>query len=210
MDAASFWHAWSFTKEHIVVYWTFALIMGHAAPGKSELKLKNVLRVLHNQLVWTQITLWLWLSWGHLEPETRFLPWDFLFKFPFMLLFEHATFFATHYCLHSKWLYKHVHQQHHEWVHPVPYSAIDAHPVEHILGNLVPLLLAPLVCGASLQTARVWTWVATCNAILAHSGDWVGGEHDMHHRFFDCNYGLHGFFFDRLLGTYRAPVKRSA
>lgn len=209
MHAVAFWQAWAFTREHVVVYWTFALIMGQAAEAGHQIRLNAVLRVLQNQLFWTQITLWGCLYFHPFGPDPEFSAWDFVFKFPFMLLFEHAAFFFAHRLLHCGWLYRRVHHVHHAWHKPVPYSALDAHAAEHVLVNLGPLLLAPLLCGARLQTVRVWTWVATCNSILAHSGDSLGGEHDMHHRFLTCNFGLHGFFFDKMWGTYRAPVKRT-
>eukprot|EP00971_Amphidinium_carterae_P039024 767186-Amphidinium_carterae.1 len=39
-------------------------------------------------------------------------------------------------------------QIHHKWHAPVALIAIYCHPVEHLLCNILPLLLGPLLCGS--------------------------------------------------------------
>lgn len=49
-------------------------------------------------------------------------------------------------------------QIHHEFTAPCGLAAVYAHPVEHLLCNLTPLLLGPLLLGSHLLTT--WLWLA--------------------------------------------------
>ncbi len=40
--------------------------------------------------------------------------------------------------LHHPRLYKYVHKRHHEWTAPIGWVAVYAHPVEHIISNMLP------------------------------------------------------------------------
>ncbi len=40
--------------------------------------------------------------------------------------------------LHHPRLYKYVHKKHHEWTAPIGWVAVYAHPVEHIISNMLP------------------------------------------------------------------------
>jgi sterol desaturase/sphingolipid hydroxylase (fatty acid hydroxylase superfamily) len=47
---------------------------------------------------------------------------------------------------------------HHEWTAPISYTAIYAHPIEHVMSNLMPVTAGFLITGCHVTTA--WLWIA--------------------------------------------------
>ena len=86
-----------------------------------------------------------------------------------MIQIEEVIFYVIHrFILHSSWGYKYIHHIHHQFKIPNPFASIYAHPIEHILQNLLPLFLAWYVVGASIRMAVVWIILATINSNRAH------------------------------------------
>ena len=83
-----------------------------------------------------------------------------LLELPMFIIVEEFGFYYSHILLHSKLLYKSLHKIHHEWTAPVGLAALYAHPLEHILSNLLPIALGPLLLGSHLLTAWLWYVVA--------------------------------------------------
>ena len=56
------------------------------------------------------------------------------------------------------------------------------------------------------SSRQLWGVVVTISVSTSHSGyvPDIGGsnEHDMHHEFFNCNYGVALYLGDRIFGTY--------
>ena len=72
--------------------------------------------------------------------------------------------------LHYPGLYKHIHKRHHEWTAPIGIVSIYAHPVEHILSNLIPPAVGPLLLGSHLATSWMWFALALMSTTVAHCG----------------------------------------
>ncbi|XP_045613428.1 fatty acid hydroxylase domain-containing protein 2 [Procambarus clarkii] len=113
------------------------------------------------------------------------------------ILMEEIGFYYSHRLFHHRLLYKHFHKIHHEWQSPIAITAACAHPLEHLLCNLVPILLGPLLLGVHPATLWLWVVVATLGTLVHHSGYHLPfllspQFHDFHHLKFNECYGLLG------------------
>lgn len=120
-------------------------------------------------------------------------------------LVEEVGFYYSHRLFHHPRLYKHFHKIHHEWTAPTSIVSIYAHPLEHIISNLLPMALGPIITGSHLATAWLWFAVGLMSTTVAHSGYHLPlfpspEAHDYHHLKFNNCFGVLGVL-DRLHGT---------
>jgi len=170
---------------------------------------RAVLRVLFNQVVITgpilvvgwHLMKWRGCSFGRELPTFPYVVGELFI----MIWVEEIFFYYSHRLLHHPRLYKHIHKVHHEWTAPIGVVSIYAHPLEHVVSNLLPPLLGPLFCGSHIATIWMWYALALASTTIAHCGYHFPflpspEAHDFHHLKFNQNYGVLGVL-DRLHGT---------
>lgn len=168
-----------------------------------------ILQVLFNQTVvglpFAVIAIYLLQLRGYsYGPELPTFHWV-LMELVIFTLSEEVAFYYSHRFLHRPTIYKFIHKQHHEWTSPIAVTAIYTHPLEHVLSNLCPIFLGPLLMGSHIGTIWLWSVLAYLSTLNAHSGYHLPlmpspEAHDFHHLTFTQNFGILGVL-DRLHGT---------
>jgi len=109
-------------------------------------------------------------------------------------------FYVAHRTLHTKLLFKRVHHVHHRFKKCYTCtSALYCHPVELLIGNVLPLVLPALVVHLSQREFVLFTAVAFISAITSHIP--YKSFHSLHHTQGSCNFGLSTGICDWLGGT---------
>jgi methylsterol monooxygenase len=152
--------------------------------GQVYAPLPNITELLLNLAVFTVVEEIGMTMFGHLVNN-------------FHLLLPSLGFYYSHRLLHHPRIYKYIHKKHHEFIAPIGVSAVYAHPVEHFLSNIFPVLLGPLLVRSHIVTIWFWTSLAIVNTINAHCGyafPFMPSPlfHDYHHLKFTNNFGVLG------------------
>lgn len=120
-----------------------------------------------------------------------------------MLLVEEVLFYVIHrFILHYEPVYQAIHSVHHEFVTPNPFSSIYAHPVEHLIQNILPLWVACYLINPTYFVTLLWICMATVSACWSHTLSDRDKFHVIHHITKNCNFGTQ-MFLDWIFGTYR-------
>ncbi|KAH0672000.1 hypothetical protein KY284_023087 [Solanum tuberosum] len=134
-----------------------------------------------------------------------------------MLMLDTWQYFMHRYMHQNKFLYKHIHAQHHRLIVPYAFGALYNHPLEGLILDTIGGALAFLVSGMSPRTSIFFFSFATIKTVDDHCGLWLPGNlfhiffknnsayHDIHHQLYGTKYNYSQPFFvtwDRILGTY--------
>ena len=121
-------------------------------------------------------------------------------------------FYWVHRLLHVPFLYNHVHSLHHRNVNVGPWSGLSMHPVEHLLYHstllihfLVPLSPVHLVFGVIYNgPGAAMNHTGYENLLIKDKRRLALGTfyHQLHHRYYECNYGNQEMPWDRWFGTF--------
>ncbi len=137
----------------------------------------------------------------------------------FLIFFHDSYFYWVHRLMHHPLFYDRVHKVHHLSKDPTPWAAFAFHPFEALLEiGFVPILIftVPLHF-TSLLILSIWQIVFN---VMGHLGyeifprstpgnfflKWfnTSTNHNMHHKYVRCNYGLYFSFWDKLMNTNHA------
>ena len=121
-------------------------------------------------------------------------------------------FYWVHRLLHVPFLYRHVHSLHHRNVNVGPWSGLSMHPVEHfiylttlaihwvVLSHPIHLFFHVIFQGpgaAMTHTGYESLLVRDKRALTLGTF-----YHQLHHRYYECNYGNQEMPWDRWFGTF--------
>ncbi|KAK6133671.1 hypothetical protein DH2020_032581 [Rehmannia glutinosa] len=134
-----------------------------------------------------------------------------------MMVLDTWQYFMHRYMHHNKFLYRHIHSQHHRLIVPYAFGALYNHPVEGLLLDTIGGALSFLISGMSPRASIFFFSFATLKTVDDHCGLWLPGNlfhllfrnnsayHDIHHQLYGNKYNFSQPFFvmwDRILGTY--------
>ncbi|XP_062602069.1 fatty acid hydroxylase domain-containing protein 2-like [Saccostrea cucullata] len=209
-----FWFANFFLLIMEVTKWPKSLmkykIQEEPLPEKQKPMLIRAIQVvLFNQTVITipfMFGMYYLMKWRgcHFQGELPTFHW-FLLELTVFSLVEELFFYYSHRLLHHRNLYSYIHKRHHEWTAPIGIISLYAHPIEHLVSNLLPPVLGPFLMGSHLCSAWLWFSIALLSTTVAHCGYHFPllpspEAHDYHHKTFINNFGVLGIL-DRLHGT---------
>ena len=138
--------------------------------------------------------------------------------FPIMVIIHDTYFYWTHRLMHLPGIYRWFHATHHASTNPSPWAAYAFHPLEALVEvGIFPLFLF------MLPIHRTHFFLFFLFSILynvyghlgwelypkrfseSRLGRWINTStaHNLHHRFFNGNYGLYLKFWDRIMNTLR-------
>ena len=134
----------------------------------------------------------------------------------FCMIVEDFTFYWMHRFLHLRQIYPYIHKMHHAHACTVGIAAEYAHPVEFVLGNMLPTSAGPWLLGGNVHLLTVFAWYMirfgeTLDGHCGYEFSWspyrlipFSGSaeyHDFHH---SANVGNYASFFsiwDTVFGT---------
>jgi len=164
---------------------------------------------------WTAYeVLYYWAAANGYAPGLTFAgsPVWFVAWFVLIPLWSSMHFYWVHRLLHWPPLYRAAHALHHRNINIGPWSGVSMHPIEHVLyySNILIHFLVP----SHPLHVLFHMHVQNLSPVCSHSGfeslfvkdqRQIGlGDffHQLHHRYFECNYGTAEMPWDQWFGSY--------
>jgi lathosterol oxidase len=166
-------------------------------------------------MVWTGYEVLLF--WAMANGWAPVLTWEaspvwFVALFLLIPMWESFYFYWIHRMLHLPWLYKRVHALHHRNINVGPWSGLSMHPVEHVifLGSglihfIVPAAPVHILYHMQYLTLTAATTHCGFEGLVVRDRNRLKlgtFHHQMHHRYFECNYGSLEVPWDKLFGSF--------
>lgn len=213
------------------LHWYFYMRKGQAKKLKFDHRdqaknnrMWNFSNQVHDNMFWTltsgvgQITafqaLTMWLMANHYIPTITFAenPVWFVVAIILLPIWSAFHFYWVHRLLHVPFFYKHFHILHHRNVNIGPWSGVSMHPVEHFL-YLSTFAIHWIVPSHPIHLFFHVIYQGP-GAAMSHTGyeellirdkpRLALGTfyHQLHHRYYECNYGNQEMPWDRWFGTF--------
>ncbi|GJY13212.1 sphinganine C4-monooxygenase 1-like protein [Tanacetum coccineum] len=93
-----------------------------------------------------------------------------------MFVMDTWQYFVHRYMHINKFLYRHIHSQHHRLVVPYAIGALYNHPLEGLLLDTVGGAISFLISGMTARTAVIFFCFATVKTVDDHCGLWLPGN----------------------------------
>jgi lathosterol oxidase len=156
----------------------------------------------------------MWLMANGFTPVIKPLSNPIWFALSLVLLpiWSAFHFYWVHRLLHVPFLYTHVHSLHHRNVNVGPWSGLSMHPVEHLL-YISSLCIHWIIPSDPILVIFHVIYLGP-GAAMSHTGyeDLLIKDkrrlalgtfyHQLHHRYYECNYGNQEMPWDRWFGTF--------
>ena len=210
------------------LHWYFYMRKGQGMTLKFEKrdlgrgKLWNFSNQVHDNMFWTlgsgvgfltafQVIV-MWAMANGYAPMLSGNPVWFVAALILIPIWSAFHFYWVHRLLHVPFLYRHVHALHHRNVNIGPWSGMSMHPIEHLLYHSV-LLIHFVVPLHPIHLYFMVIWNAP-GAAMSHTGyeDLLIKDkrrlalgtfyHQLHHRYYECNFGNQEMPWDRWFGTF--------
>lgn len=143
----------------------------------------------------------------------------FVLLFPLTPLWISFHFYWIHRALHWPPLYKMAHALHHRNTNVGPWSGLSMHPIEHVvffssvlLHWIVPAHPIHILFHMQHQALTAATSHTGFEGVLAGNRNRLGlgtFHHQMHHRYFECNYGNLEVPWDKVFGSFHDGTEAS-
>jgi sterol desaturase/sphingolipid hydroxylase (fatty acid hydroxylase superfamily) len=202
-------------QENLLRYDTRDLSKGKRFFLGSQLKDNIFWTIISGVTIWTLYEVL--FMWSYANNFIIHIFWKddmFLFCLVFFFMFTWMSvhFYFIHRLLHSSILYKLFHSVHHRNTNTGPWSGISMHPIEHIF--YFSSVLIHFIIPSHPLHILFHLIVASQGAIIGHAGfDAIIFKknkkialahfyHQLHHRYFECNYGALEVPFDLWFGTF--------
>lgn len=90
----------------------------------------------------------------------------------FCMMCEDLTFHLCHRLLHWRVIYPYIHKVHHTYVTTIGIAAEYSHPIDFILGSVIPGSLGSMILGKHMHfcTMLLWILVRIFETLDGHSG----------------------------------------
>lgn len=127
-------------------------------------------------------------------------------------IWESLYFYVIHRVIHIPFLYRHVHYLHHRNINVGPWPGMSMHPIEQAI--FLGSVFIHLLVGAHPVHILFHLQYYFLTAMTTHTGfqgllikdknrlELGTFHHQMHHRYFECNYGSLEVPFDKWFGTF--------
>jgi len=178
---------------------------------------------IRDNIFWSYVALFLWTGfecliwWASANGWVTLITIDahpiwFLVLIVLIPIWAGLYFYAHHRLLHVGPFYRHIHSWHHKNINTGPWSGLAMHPVESfiLMTDVVIFLIVPahpihvlflmFHHGIGAPTSHAgFEKLRLRGSIGIEVGDFF---HQLHHKYFDCNYGTGETPWDRWFNTF--------